>query len=313
MLFSVAQWNSETLAGPSTPRCWARPSRAHCCRDCPHRGASTWVLPSLWGRPSCPGRNFPCKSGERARGGRPASPRGSGRFPTLSRTQISPPQRSGPISGPRLADQLHPPSKLYPELSPSAPGLVFTPQVEPQRSAPRAPQPGARPTGLANGPGACGATPLPGPAGTGGATATPRKIPLENPGCRGRTGKLGKSRTWRPYMQAFRSAAAPPPPPPPPRNGFKSLRAAAVATAQQPGGGDFRAHIPRPLPHPSGRGLRAAPLPWRRCRRGPPPPGKSGAGLPRWFPRPPGRVVGPGPLPWRRCGWSHCLPGCLAA
>lgn len=98
---------------------------------------------------------------------------------------------------------------------------------------PGTPERGARPSGLENGPGACGATPLPERAGADRATAAPRKVPPENPGHeRGREMRKNKNLE---------------PPPPPPPNGFKSLRAAAVAAAREAGGG-ASAHASPPPP-----------------------------------------------------------------
>lgn len=219
-------------------------------------------------------------SGQRARGGRPASPRGhAASLPCAGHRFLLPSgQPCGRISGPRPVVQLHPSSKLYPELSPSAPGLDLTHKwnssrprpgppatptltltpPHPQPPAGRAPhRPCERTRGLRG-----DAPPRTGPHGRGG--RHPAQNSTREPGCRGGAGKFGKSKTWRPYMQAFRSAA---PPPPPQRNGFKSLRAAEVAAAlAAQGRGLPRSHSPPPS-HPCGRGLRATPLSWRRSRQ----------------------------------------------
>lgn len=118
--------------------------------------------------------------------GRPARLRSEaakrGRFPAWSSIQISSSQRQTHwshfwTSSPR------PLIKLYSELSQSVPGPAFTLQVQAQRSALRPPpERGARPSGLQNRPRACGATPLPERARTGGAAATSHRIPPANPG-----------------------------------------------------------------------------------------------------------------------------------
>lgn len=126
---------------------------------------------------------------------------------------------------------------------------------------PGTPERGARPSGLENRPGACGATPLLERAGADRAAAAPRKVPPENPGHeRGREMRKNKNLE----------------PPPPPPNGFKSLRAAAVAAAREAGGGASAHASPPPPLRP---GQRVAPLPRRRARRRRPPPTASEAGL----------------------------------
>lgn len=247
-----------------TPWRWARPFRGLGRRDCrPHGSQHTG--PALTpGSPILSWEELPVSERPAGAGWGAARPRGRGRSPALCRTQISPPQHQprGPTSGPRPADQLHPSSKLYPELSRTG----FHPQVESQRSTPRrptvtlnaslplplTPQPGARPTGLANGPGACRATPLPERARTGGAAALPRKIPLENPGVGAGRGNSGSREpgaptcklSGRPRRRRHLSHR---------KNGFKSLRAVAVAAAlSSSGAGTSAPSFPAPfLPHRS--------------------------------------------------------------
>lgn len=180
--------------------------------------------------------------------------------------------------------------------------LDFTPKRNRGPTAPRpltpTPQPGARPTGLANCPGACGATPRPERARTGGAAATPRKIPLENPGVGAGRGNWEKREPGAPtcklsgrprrrrrlsHRETVSNPCGPPRSPPP----------------YQPRGGDFRARIPRPLPT-----LAVAARARRRCHGDAP--GNSEAGLPYSFPRTGVAVCAP-----RRCHGD--APGCRAA
>lgn len=261
-----------------TPWRRARPFRGLGRRDCRPHG-SQHTRPALTpGSPILSSEELPVSQRPAGAGRGAASPRGRGRSPALCRTQISPPQHQpcGPTSGPRPADQLHPSSKLYPELS----GNGFHPQVESQRSAPRRPNPTLNtpphphphpPAGRAphrpceRARGLRGdAPPRTGPHG--GAAALPRKIPLENPGVGSGRGNSGSrepgaptcKRSGRPRRRRHLRHR---------KNGFKSLRAAAVAAAlAAQGRGLPRPHSPPPS-HPAARDLRAAPLPWRRSRQ----------------------------------------------
>lgn len=148
---------------------------------------------------------------------------------------------------------------------------------------PGTPERGARPSGLENGPGACGATPHPERAGADRATAAPRKVPPENPGSRAGEGDAekqepaaaaaaakrfqilaGRDRRRRPggRGRGFRARIPASAPPPRPARGAVTTATgpAPAATAHRVGGGTSALSL---FPAPASPGVRATPLPWR--------------------------------------------------
>lgn len=118
------------------------PTKEPAHRFCPKSRVADPVLGRKLTTPACSvPKSLPCQSGERwhpARGGGPRGPRGRGRFPTLSSTQISSPKRQTLRSDSWTASSC-PFITLDSGLAQSVPELDFTLQVKPQGSAPRPP------------------------------------------------------------------------------------------------------------------------------------------------------------------------------
>ena len=286
-VLNVSWWTLKLrpTVAPSTPWCW---DRAFLQRT-GDTGSALNPEPAIQFRGggdnssgAVPRSNFSSRVGK-TRTGRGADglrgPRGRGRFPTLSGTQTSH-TRQTPGSD-FWTPSCWPPPSAYPtlsELAPSGPGPDFTLQVKPQRSARRPPCGARAPQARRTRPGPAGRRPsLNEPARA--RRSPPRKIALENLGVGTGEANTDKQEPGAPTCKL--SDGPPPPPSPPLRNGFKSLRPAAVPTAQQAGGGAFPTRIPpppSPTPPAAGGGavakatlrerLRSFPLPLEEARAG---------------------------------------------
>lgn len=236
-------------------------------------------------------------------GGRP-SPRGP-RTPSGCGGKCSrrPGTRARPrqVPGPGHADP--------PQLSQNLPALRgpdSSPPAKQRPPAPRSPR-GARPTGLERGPGPPTGRPLPAQNST------------REPACGDPGGEIGKTRTWRPYVQAFRAAAA---------VAVAAVAAVAAATKrfqiragaevaasqQARGGGRSRlgggtgggAQLAGPAPFPKPLAAARGAVAMATLRASAAPPSRPGTGTSALaFPRPPGRAA---PLRWRRYGPLLPLP-----